>query len=220
MTTDVVTAAPQASVAELAGLLTKNRISGIPIVADDARVVGVVSEADLMANVARADRGRGDATAPRASDLMTRPVLSVSSDTSLAAAAKKMRAKKVKRLIVTDGDDRVLGIVSRADLVRAYTRSDDVLRRDITSLVLARTLWIDPTQVQVHVEAGVVTLTGRVGRRSTAGIAARLSARVPGVVTVVNDITYEFDDTALSRSRVNRTHPFSADPFGPSEPVG
>ena len=68
---------------------------------------------------------------------------------------------------------------------------------------------------RVDVDAGVVTLTGTVGRRTTAAIAARLATDVPGVVTVVNNIRFDFDDSALARSRVHRTHPFSAEPFYP-----
>lgn len=81
--------------------------------------------------------------------------------------------------------------------------------------VLRRVLWIDTSQVQVHVDAGVVTLTGAVGRQTTAAIAARLAALVPGVVAVMNQIRDTFDDTTLARSRTHRTHPFSAEPFRP-----
>jgi hypothetical protein len=79
--------------------------------------------------------------------------------------------------------------------------------------VLRRVLWIDTSQVQVHVNAGVVTLTGAVNRRTTAAIAARLAARVAGVVAVINQIRDTFDDTTLTRSRTHRMHPFSAEPF-------
>jgi hypothetical protein len=81
--------------------------------------------------------------------------------------------------------------------------------------LLQRTLWIDPRQLRTRVDAGVVTLTGDVGRRSTAAMAGRLSADVPGVLGIVNDIAYGFDDTVLVRSRISRTHPFSAEPFAP-----
>ncbi|MEV4701717.1 BON domain-containing protein [Actinoplanes sp. NPDC049316] len=82
--------------------------------------------------------------------------------------------------------------------------------------VLRRRLWIHPDQVQVHVDDGTAVLTGEVGRRSTAGIATRLTAGVPGVTAVIDRIRYDFDDADLVRSKVNRTHPFSAEPFRPS----
>jgi osmotically-inducible protein OsmY len=93
--------------------------------------------------------------------------------------------------------------------------ADVTTRDEVVERVLRRALWIDPSQVRVQVRAGVVTLTGTVGRRTTAAIAARLAGQVPGVVSVVNHLRYDFDDTALARSRVNRTHPFSAEPFLP-----
>jgi hypothetical protein len=102
-----------------------------------------------------------------------------------------------------------------ADVRREATRPDEAIRRDVVDGVLRRTLWIDPGQVHVHVDTGVVTLTGAVGRRTTAGIAARLAAAVPGVVAVVDQVRHDFDDTTLARSRVGRSHPFSAAPFNP-----
>jgi osmotically-inducible protein OsmY len=94
-------------------------------------------------------------------------------------------------------------------------RSDDTIRSDIEDRVLRRTLWMEPGQVRVTVDDGVVTLTGAVGRRTTAAIAVRLASEIPGVVTVVDRLDHNFDDTELARSRVGRTHPFSAQPFGP-----
>jgi hypothetical protein len=126
-----------------------------------------------------------------------------------------MQAKNVKRLLVTGEAGQLLGVVSRTDVIRPFTRPDEAIRHDIIDDVLRRRLWIDPSQVPVHVDAGVATLTGAVGRRTTAAIAARLTATVPGVVAVLDRIRYDFDDTALARSRVNTTHPFSAEPFRP-----
>ncbi|GAB1689740.1 BON domain-containing protein [Krasilnikovia sp. M28-CT-15] len=93
--------------------------------------------------------------------------------------------------------------------------ADTPVRRDIEDL-LRRRMWIHPEQVRVAVRDGVATLTGTVDRRSTAGIAAMLTTDVPGVSRVVNRIRFDFDDTDLVRSKVSRTHPFSADPFPPA----
>jgi CBS-domain-containing membrane protein len=147
---------------------------------------------------------------------MSTPALSIAPDAPLSAAARKMQAKKVKRLLVTGRFGQLLGIVSRGDLLgRRYPRPDTDIRQDVINDVLLRSMWIDTSDVHVHVDAGVVTLTGAVGRRTTAAITARLAADVPGVVAVVNEIRYDFDDTALARSRTHRTHPFSAEPFHP-----
>jgi CBS domain-containing protein len=222
MTTDVVTAPLDTSVGKLVDIMSTNRISAVPVVGDD-RVVGIVSQADLLPRVAATDtdarrtrrRGATKAAATSARDLMSAPALSIAPDATLSAAAKKMQAKKVKRLLVTGRSGRLLGIVSRADLLRLYTRPDTAIRQDIIDHVLRRIMWIGPNEIQVDVAAGVATLTGAVGRRTTAAIVARLTGDVPGVVAVVDKVRYDFDDTTLARSRVHRTHPFNAEPFNP-----
>ena len=125
-----------------------------------------------------------------------------------------MLARSVRRLVVTDDEGRLAGIVSRTDLIRPLTRPDEAIRQDIIHEI-RHTLWIDPRKLQIQVDAGVATLTRAVGRRSTAAIAAGLTETVPGVVAVVNRIRYDFDDAALAHSHVNTTHPFSAEPFTP-----
>jgi CBS domain-containing protein len=223
MTTDVVTAPVDTSIRTLVDIMYANRVSAVPVVGDDDRVVGVVSQADLLPKVAASDSGLRKprrrvamkAAATSARDLMSTPALSIAPDATLSAAAKKMEAKKVKRLLVTGRSGRLLGIVSRADLLRLYARPDTAIRQDIVDHVLRHTMWIDPNEVQVDVVAGVATLTGAVGRRTTAAIVARLTGEVPGVVAVVDNVHYDFDDTVLARSRIHRTHPFSAEPFNP-----
>jgi CBS domain-containing protein len=218
MTTEVVTATADTSVGGLADLLTSHRISAVPVVDADDRVLGVVSQSDLTTKVPARRRyaGRaGPATPPRAGDLMSSPAVRISARASLPTAARMMADSNVKRLIVTDDGDRPDGVLSRTDLVRLYTRSDDTIRSDIEDRVLCRTLWMEPGQVRAAVTDGVVTLTGAVGRRTTATIAVRLVSEIPGVVTVVDRLGHDFDDTKLARSRVGRTHPFSAQPFGP-----
>jgi CBS domain-containing protein len=224
MTADVVTAREDTPVGEIVDLLAERRVSALPIVDDENRVVGLVSEADLLPRVAATGpagsrsfrRKPVKATASTAAALMTTPVLSISPDAPLSAAARKLQARKVKRLLVTGDTGQLLGVVSRADVLRVYTRPDTAIRQDVTDDVLRRALWLDPSDVQVRVQSGVVTLTGIVGRRSTAAIAARLAAQVPGVTAVVDEIQYDFDDTALAQSRIHRTHPFSAAPFLPT----
>jgi CBS domain-containing protein len=223
MTTPVITTPERTPVRELVGIMSTHRVSAVPIV-DDDRVVGLVSQADLLPKVAAAGvtgartarrRAAAKAAATSARDLMSTPALSISADAPLSTAARTMQAKKVKRLLVTDNSGQLLGIVSRADLLRPYTRTDKAIRQDVIDDVLRRVLWIDTSQVQVHVDAGIVTLTGSVGRRTTAAIAARLAARVPGVAAVIDHIHDTFDDTTLAHSRTHRTHPFSAEPFNP-----
>jgi osmotically-inducible protein OsmY len=95
---------------------------------------------------------------------------------------------------------------------RGVPDADTSVRREVAAVLSSR-MWIHPEQVRVSVRDGAATLTGGVSRRSTAGIVVRLAAAVPGVTGVVDRLRYDFDDTALVRSKVGRTHPFSADPF-------
>lgn len=173
MTPDVVTASEGAPVGEIVDKLVTHRVSGLPIVDDGDRLVGVVSQADLLPRVAatrpaggRTRRGRraAKAAATSARQLMTAPALTIGADEPLSAAARKMQLKKVKRLLVTGDAGQLLGIVSRADLLRLYARADAAIRADVINHVLRRILWIDTRQVQVDVHAGVVTLSGAVGR--------------------------------------------------------
>ena len=215
VTTDVITAPLDTSFGKLADIMSTSRISAVPVVGADDRVLGIVSQADLMPKVvatgtgARKPRRRKatKAAAASARSRMSTPVLSIAPGATLAAAAKKMQAKKVKRLLVTGRSDRLLDIVSRADLLRPFTRPDTAIRQDIIDHVLLRAMWIDPDEVGVDVTVGVTTLTGAVGRRTTAAIVARLTGQVPGVVAVVDNVLCDFDDTVLARSRIHRTHP-------------
>ncbi|MEV6845729.1 BON domain-containing protein [Actinoplanes sp. NPDC051411] len=134
-------------------------------------------------------------------DVMTSEVVTATVDTPIGDVADLLASHRISAV------------------PRPMARPDAAIRDDVIEHV-RRVLWIDPVQVQVHVHGGVVTLTGAVGRRSTAAIAARLAGEVPGAVTVVDRIRYDFDDSSLTRSRVGRTHPFSADPFGPRRPAG
>jgi predicted transcriptional regulator len=151
----------------------------------------------------------------RVSDVMTAPVITTPERAPVRELARVRSTDGVSAVPIVDDDNRVVGPVSQADLPRPHTRPDAAIRRDVVDHVLRRVLWIHPSQVQVQVDAGVVTLSGTVGRRTTAAIAARLAARVPGVVAVVDQIRDTFDDTTLARSRIHRTHPFSAEPFNP-----
>ncbi len=142
MTPDVVTASEDALVGEIVDKLVTHRVSGLPIVDDGDRLVGVVSQADLLPRVAatrpaggRTRRGRraAKAAATSARQLMTAPALTIGADEPLSAAARKMQLKKVKRLLVTGDDGQLLGIVSRADLLRLYARADTAIRGDVVN---------------------------------------------------------------------------------------
>lgn len=223
MTRDVVSARPDTGYRDLVRTLAERGISAVPVLDPDGRVLGVVSEADLLRKVefrgnseppkvfeGRAARqARVKSEADRAADLMTAPAITIRPETSLPEAAKLLDANDIKRLPVVDGDGRLVGIVSRADLLKVHLRTDDQILQDIQQGVLTQTLWIDPKSLDVGVSSGAVTLRGKVDRKSTAALVGNLCAGVAGVTDVRNELTWEFDDTEITDPAYYRTHPFS-----------
>ena len=207
MTTAVVTVSQSASYREVVDLLVAHRFSAVPVVDNFQRVTGVVSEADLLRKIEYAGdeeprlfdgrRRRGErikSSARTAADLMSSPPVTVLAGTSLAAAARLMDREAVKRLPVIDDLGRLIGIVSRGDLLKVHLRPDDEVRADVESGVLQRFLVEEIDTVQATVRDGVVTLTGRVDRLSTKDIADRMIRQIPGVVAVVDELEYGYDD--------------------------
>lgn len=215
LTRDVVTARPAMPLKEAARVLHDRRVSGMPVLDEDDRLVGVVSERDLLlTQVAQLPRdahwwefpARRDDLRLRSGDtvghVMATKVVTTVADVPLARAARLMTRHGVKRLPVLDTDGRhLVGVVSRTDLLRAFLRSDDDIRADILGEVLVHLLWQDPTAVEVEVVDGVVTLSGELGERSTAEAAERLVRRLDGVVDVASHLTWRIDDGGLTRRR-------------------
>ncbi|MEV0895375.1 CBS domain-containing protein [Actinoplanes sp. NPDC049802] len=205
MTREVVAVPPETGYRELVDLLIGRQISAVPVVDADRRVVGVVSEADLLYKIEIDGRGRlfegrrrrgqrAKAFAATADHLMSAPPIVVRQGTVLAAAARVMESQHVKRLPVVDDRDRLCGIVTRGDLLRIHLRGDDEIRADVVSGVLGAFFPDEAASVTVGVADGVVTLTGRVGRCSTAELMVRLTRQVAGVVRVADRLGFEFDD--------------------------
>lgn len=192
---------------EVARRLADRRVSAVPVVDDHTRVIGVISEADLLYKESRLEprkssvftarqeaRAREKADAVLAGDLMTTPAITIGPGDDVVRAARRMEDHKVKRLPVVDEDGRLVGIVSRHDLLRLFVRPDAEIRSEILQDVLLRTLWIDPREVDVSVADGVVRLGGTVEARSVAELVGRVVRRTDGVVDVVNVISYLRDD--------------------------
>jgi CBS-domain-containing membrane protein len=142
---------------------------------------------------------------------MSSPATTIGPAASIARAARLMEAARVKRLPVIDDANRLIGIVSRRDLVRPYARPDSDVRDDVITHLVSG-LWIDPSTVEVRVASGVVTLTGHVDRTSTRHIVVNATHTVPGVVDVIDELTAGIDDDAATRTGWYRGHPFSAEP--------
>lgn len=214
MSTDVVTVPADTPYRKIVDVLTERNISAVPVVDDFGRVLGVVSEADLLHKIefvgqpherrvferGRRRTARTKAEAAVAAELMTTPAITTHPETSLTAAAKTMNREQVKRLPVVDDLGRPVGIVTRSDLLKVHLRPDTDIRQDVEREVLRRVLAVEEGMINVIVEDGVVRLVGRVDRRSSAEIAGRLAAQVSGVVEVINDLGYDFDDSRLAGS--------------------
>jgi len=212
MTTDVITAPDDASVAEIVTVLTDRQITAVPIVDRFDVVLGVVSWTDLRDKIdirlpdGEPHVGWWRRCAPSlaqwpegtAVEVMSGPALTIGADASLSAAARMMYRSEVGRLLVVDGDNRLRGIVTRSDLLKVHARLDAVIRDEVIHRVLHRTLMIPPGDVQATVVDGVVSLTGRISRKTTAVAAAQLTETVPGVVGVVDQLAFAVDDTAAA----------------------
>jgi CBS-domain-containing membrane protein len=207
MTTKAVAVSPDTPYRSVVDLLVSHRFSAVPVVDEFQRVLGVVSEADLLRKIeyagdeqprifeGRRHRGdRGKAIARTAGQLMTSPAFVVLTGTSIAAAARQMDKEDVKRLPVVDDLGRLIGVVSRADLLKTHLRPDDEIRADVEGGVLRTFLAEESKGVRVDVSEGVVTLTGMVDRWSATDITERLTRQVAGVVDVVNKLGFEYDD--------------------------
>ena len=214
MTRDVVAVTPAASFHVMAGLMRRTGVSALPVVDENGELLGIVSEADLLPKEnPNPPRRRwvpesGESTDRRrkaggmvAADVMTSPVTSIGPRASLAAAARLLEHHRIKRLAVLDGDGRMVGIVSRSDLLAAFSRSDDEIRLDVVEGVIPRWLMVEPMSLLVAVRDGVVRIEGVVERRSEADILTHLVRGLDGVVDVDNAVSYRWNDRNVALSR-------------------
>jgi CBS domain-containing protein len=215
MTTNVVALRPDDGFKEIVRALADRGVSGAPVVSETGRVMGVVSEADLLHKeaftpVAEEPRryfarrsttraAQAKAAGDTAADLMSAPAVTVTMDTPIARAARVMAVHGIKRLPVVEADGALVGIISRADVMGVFLAPDDEIRREVISEVIERSLWEDPARIRVEVSDGVVTLTGQLASKSLIPITVALTRSIDGVVDVTDELTYERDDTGFDR---------------------
>jgi CBS domain-containing protein len=213
MTTQVVTVEPETPFKEIVARLAEHRVSALPVVDDHGLVLGVVSEADLLLKeefpepdrdiplfwTKRRRLERDKAAATTARDLMSIAVVSVSPDATVAEAARSMHRAGVKRLPVVAEGGRLVGIVSRGDLLRVFDRPDQDIRREIMDEVIVGEFMMDPNRFFIHVNDGVVVLQGQVERRSILPFLVRAVRGVEGVVRVEDRLAYDLDDRDAGR---------------------
>jgi CBS domain-containing protein len=219
MTREVVTVTPDTGFQELIATMAEHQVSGVPVL-EGARLVGVVSEADLLRE-GEGDRKRTSALEwfrhPRraqeahdrghmARDIMTTEVVSVTRGTSIWRAIRTLREANVKRLPVVDPDGGVVGIVSRVDLLSAFIRTDQQIAEEI-SQILRQVVATDLRRIDVRVDEGRVAITGSVDHGAERDIVTRLIRHIPGVLELRTDLE-------ISAERGQRI------PFAPIVPPG
>ncbi|MEV5909030.1 CBS domain-containing protein [Streptomyces chartreusis] len=206
MTRDVAVVGRDATFKDIVRTLQDRKVSALPVVDGGGRVLGVVSEADLLHKEEFRDGDPDRYTQLRrlsdlakagsvtAGELMTRPALTVTADSTLAQAARTMARARVKRLPVVDADGRLEGVVSRVDLLKVFLRDDEEIAEEVRREVVAYLFPMPGSAVRVDVLDGVVRLGGRIRDTSLVPVAARLIRAVEGVV----DVVFELDEQGTS----------------------
>ncbi|UIX34213.1 CBS domain-containing protein [Streptomyces sp. GQFP] len=227
MTDEVVQAHRETPFKDVVRLLDAHRISGVPVVDHDDKVVGVVSGTDLVRGQAARAGGRryrlprlrrpgrraaAGVLATTAGELMSTPAITVHPEQPVPDAARVMERHGIERLPVVDEEDRLIGIATRRDLLRVFLRTDEDIRREVTDEILAAAPGLPSDAVVVSVRDGLVTLEGRLEHRTDIAHAVRSTWQVDGVVGVFSSLTFRLDDdrpagTSPSRGIARRRTP-------------
>jgi len=193
MTTDVITVSRETGIRDAARLMFRNRVSGLPVTDADGKLCGIITEADFLRLEVERHEG-GAEIGETVGEVMSSGVVTTGPETEIYDAAKMMTFQDIKRLPVVDDDSRLLGIISRADIVSVFTRPDDVIEDEIREDLIRRVLFIDPDEIEVGVAHGVVTFTGVVGTRNEARLLSELASRLDGVLRVESRLSWRHDD--------------------------
>ena len=199
MTTDIAAADRSMTYKQVVRLMTDRRVNAVPVVDSGYRVLGMVSEADVLRKQEhsprrsgarlgrRGRRERNRADARTVGELMTSPAITIHPDAPLSAAARLMNARHIRRLPVVDGSGELIGVVSRRDLMKVFLRPDTEIEAEVRD-VLTDILLEGSGGITVAVHEGVVTLTGVLTDKDMIPVATRLASDVPGVVAVANHL--------------------------------
>jgi CBS domain-containing protein len=205
---------PDTLLKEAARLMVRHKVSGLPVVDASGELVGIVTEGDFLRQEAGRERpyeaslldalfGDGVSAVPSAEtvgEVMSRDLVTITPDAGIGEAARIMSHRSIKRLPVLDAGGDLIGIISRADVVNAFTKPDDVIEDEVREDIVRRLLFLDPDTLGVAVSDGVVTLTGELENRTEAQLLEELTRRIAGVVRVVSEVTYQVDDRRLGRN--------------------
>jgi CBS domain-containing protein len=220
MSKDVVVVLPDEDFKSCVKLMNLHEVSALPVVDRDGKALGVLSESDLLAK----ERERGarrpmlgihwgedDGSGRTAGDMMTAPAICIGPTASIPEAARLMYREAVKRLPVVDAEGVVIGVVSRADLLKTFIRSDESIRRDVIDDVIKKALFIDPKTVHVDVTNGLVRLSGELESKSLCNVLVRMAQRVEGTVGVDSTLRYRLDDSHIHAENAPQALQLSAD---------
>ncbi|MFD8325560.1 CBS domain-containing protein [Streptomyces lydicus] len=189
MSGDVVSARRATPLDDVARWLAEHDINGLPVVDAEDRVMGVVSATDLTSarSVSETD---GMLTAGA---VMSAPARTIRADDSVVRAARLMSTSGVERLPVVDEEARLVGMVTRRDVLRIFARPDGEIRDEVIDEIVVRALWLNPHSVDVAVRDGVVTLSGRLESSGTAAVVVWMTRQINGVTGVVDRLTYRLE---------------------------
>jgi len=204
MTNNVVAVRKEAEFKEIVEVMHRRRVSAFPVLDGGDRVIGVVSEADLLMREAYPPRPAASrleqrrqvppkADAMTAAELMTSPAVTITADATVTEAARMMHGHRIKRLPVVDDEGRLTGIVSRVDLLGVYDRPDAGIGIEIAEQVIAGDFALDPSTFEVAVSGGVVTVVGKVERQAIALSLLDAVWDVAGVIDVRDRLSYPPD---------------------------
>ncbi|MDX3587412.1 CBS domain-containing protein [Streptomyces europaeiscabiei] len=219
MTHTVAAVGRRATFKEIVRLMQDRKVSALPVVEGEGRVVGVVSEADLLPKEEFRDSdpdrytqlrrlsGLAKAGGVTAEDLMTSPALTVRPDATLAQAARTLARARVKRLPVVDAVGMLEGVVSRADLLKVFLRTDEEITEEVRREIVSYLFPTPASSVRVEVRDGVVKLVGHVRDTSLVPTSARLVRAVEGVVDVTFDLTRPGEPTPVPTGGTERVRP-------------
>jgi CBS-domain-containing membrane protein len=205
MTPNVISVRENTPFEDIAAALRKHRVSAFPVLDEASQLIGVVSESDLLAKLAL---GNGDdgmpgmitgilrhqqlqkARAVTAAELMTSPAYTVRAEDTVEQAARIMYLRNVKRLPVVDADGRLAGLVSRADVLAVYSRTDADIAEEIRTGILSTETQANPGTLDVSVQAGVATIDGRPQTCEQGHAIVSRARHVQGVVAVRDRLDY------------------------------
>ena len=211
MSTHVIAVRRTAAYKEIAAMLHSQRVSAFPVIDEDNKVIGVVSEADLLAKVALEgtvprtllslqERVRKQTNAVTAADLMTKPPVTIGPDEPVTHAARLMYNQGVKRLPVTSDDGRLIGIVTRSDILGVYNRPDAEIQHQVSQDLILGTFRSDPDRFTVTVKDGIVTVEGTPETTPAGHDIIDAVRHMEGVVAVRDRLSYPPDSPYLRRT--------------------